>query len=70
MLLIGFVAALGVGIWYAVKNPRTVWSALDAMPEPIPQMMRGAWEMVRPLDNGSGGSQVSDPDNRRSNKLP
>lgn len=69
-LLIGFVGALGLGIWYAAKNPRSVWSALDSMPEPIPQMMRGAWEMVRPLEDRTGGSPAPDPDNRRSDKLP
>lgn len=69
-LLIGFVAALGLGVWYAAQNPRAVWGAMDSLPEPIPRIVRSAWEIVRPLDDGSGGSQVSDPDNRRSDKLP
>lgn len=70
VLLIGFVAALGLGVWYAAQNPRVVWGAMDSLPEPIPRIMRSAWELVRPLDDGAGGPQVSDPDGRRSDKLP
>mgnify|MGYP006965303667 FL=1 len=70
VLLIGFVAALGLGVWYAAQNPRAVWGAMDSLPEPIPRIMRSAWELVRPLDDGAGGPQVSDPDGRRSDKLP
>lgn len=70
LLLIGFVGALGLGVWYAAKNPRQVWTALDSLPEPVPRMMRSAWEFVRPLENGSSGADAADPDKRKSNKLP
>lgn len=70
LLLILFVAALGSGVWYASQNPRKVWNALDRLPDPIPGLMRGAWEMVRPLDNSRSGSQATEPDKRRSDKLP
>lgn len=70
LLLIAFVGALGAGIWYAAKNPRAVWSALDGLPEPFPRMMRSAWELVRPLDDGGSRPQVSDPEKRKSDKLP
>ena len=69
-LLIVLVAALGSGIWYATQNPRKVWGALDSLPDPIPGLMRGAWEMVRPLEKDRSAPAVTDPDNRRSNKLP
>lgn len=69
-VLIGFVAALGSGVWYAAKSPRKVWSALDTLPEPIPRIVRSAWNFMRPLDNKSARPPVSDPDNRKSDKLP
>lgn len=69
-VLIGFVAALGSGVWYAAKHPRMVWSALDTLPEPIPRMMRSAWNFMRPLDTKPARPQISDPDNRKSDKLP
>jgi hypothetical protein len=70
LLLIGFVGVLGLGVWYAAKNPRQVWTALDSLPDPVPWMMRSAWEFVRPLENGSSGVDVADPEKRKSNKLP
>ncbi len=70
VLLAGFVAALGFGVWYAAQNPRTVWTTLDGLPDPIPRLMRSAWELVRPLENSSTGPQISDPDKRKSDKLP
>lgn len=70
LLLIGFVGALGAGVWYAARNPRAVWTTLDGLPEPIPRLMRSAWELVRPLDNGKSGTSVSDPEKRKSDKLP
>lgn len=69
-LLVVFVAALGAGIWYAAQNPRKAWNAIDGLPDPVPGLVRAAWEMVRPLENGNSGSRVSDPDKRRSDKLP
>lgn len=69
-LLIVFVAALGSGVWYAAQNPRKVWSAVDNLPDPLPGLMRAAWQMVRPLDKGPSGPQITDPGNRRSDKLP
>lgn len=69
-LLIVLVAVLGSGVWYASQNPRQVWNALDRLPDPIPGLMRGAWEMVRPLDNSRSGSRANEPGKRRSDKLP
>jgi len=69
MILLGFVAALGTGVWYAAKHPRVVWSAFDNLPEPIPRLMRSAWELVRPLEDTKPRPQVTDPDNRKSDKL-
>ncbi len=69
-VLIGFVAALGAGVWYAAKHPRMVWSALDTLPEPIPRAMRSAWNFMRPLDKEPVRPQISDPDNRKSDRLP
>jgi hypothetical protein len=69
-VLIGFVAVLGFGLWYAAMHPRMVWSTLDNLPEPIPRLMRSAWELVRPIENSKPGPQISDPDNRKSDKLP
>ncbi len=70
VVLIGFVAALGSGVWYAAKQPRMVWSALDTLPEPIPRTMRSIWNFMRPLESKPVRPQVSDPDNRKSDKLP
>ena len=69
MILLGFVAALGAGVWYAAKRPRVVWSAFDNLPEPILRLMRSAWELVRPLEDTKPRPQVTDPDNRKSDKL-
>ncbi len=69
-VLIGFVAALGSGVWYAAKHPRMVWSALDTLPEPIPRAMRSVWNFMRPLETKPSRPQISDPDNRKSDKLP
>ncbi len=70
VFLIGFVVALGAGLWYSAKHPRMVWSALDTLPEPIPRIMRSAWNFMRPLDKEPVRPQISDPDNRKSDKLP
>jgi hypothetical protein len=70
VILIGFVAALGSGLWYAAKHPRMVWSTLDTLPEPIPRVMRSVWNFMRPLETKPARPQVSDPDNRKSDKLP
>lgn len=69
MILLGFVAALGAGVWYAAKRPRAVWSALDSLPEPVPRLMRSAWELVRPLEELKPGPRASDPAQRKSDKL-
>jgi hypothetical protein len=70
IVLIGFVVALGAGVFYAAKNPRMVWSGLDKLPEPIPRIMRSAWNFMRPLDKEPARPQISDPDNRKSDRLP
>jgi cytoskeletal protein RodZ len=70
LVLAGFVSALGFGVWQAARHPRMVWSTLDTLPEPIPSVMRSAWNFLRPLEKTSPGSQISDPDNRKSDKLP
>lgn len=70
LVLAGFVSALGFGVWQAARHPRMVWSALDALPEPIPSVMRSAWNFLRPLEKTTPGPQISDPDNRKSDKLP
>ena len=70
VILIGFVAALGSGLWYAAKHPRMVWSTLDTLPEPISRVMRSVWNFMRPLETKPARPQVSDPDNRKSDKLP
>ena len=70
ILLIVLVGALGYGLWFASQNPRSVWGAVDSLPDPLPGMMRGAWELVRPLDEPEARPQVFDPDNRKSDKLP
>jgi hypothetical protein len=70
VVLIGFVAALGSSLWYAAKHPRMVWTALDTLPEPIPRAMRSVWNFMRPLETEPARPQVSDPDNRKSDKLP
>jgi len=70
LVLIGFVAALGSGVWYAAQHPRVVWTALDTLPEPIPRGVRSAWKFMRPLDNNTAGSQITDPGSRKSDKLP
>ncbi len=69
VILLGFVAALGAGVWYAAKRPRAVWSTLDSLPAPIPRLVRSAWELVRPLDDTAPSPQISDPDGRKSDKL-
>lgn len=68
-ILLGFVAALGAGVWYAAKRPRAVWSALDSLPAPVPRLMRSAWELVRPLEDNYPRRQVSDPVHPKSDKL-
>lgn len=70
LVLAGFVSVLGFGVWQAARHPRMVWSTLDTLPEPIPSVMRSAWNFLRPLEKTSPGSQISDPDNRKSDKLP
>jgi Helix-turn-helix domain len=70
LVLIGFVAALGAGVWYAAQRPRMVWSALDTLPDPIPKVVRSAWKFMRPLEGTTAGRQKSDPANRKSDKLP
>jgi hypothetical protein len=69
VVLIGFVAVLGSGLWYAAKHPRMVWSGLDALPQPISSAVRRAWNFMRPLDNEPARPQQTDPDNRKSDKL-
>ncbi len=69
MILLGLVAALAAGVRYAVMNPHLAWSAFDSLPEPIPRLMRSAWELVRPLENIDSRPQISDPDNRKSDRL-
>ncbi|MDA7947887.1 MAG: helix-turn-helix domain-containing protein [Hyphomicrobiaceae bacterium] len=69
LLLFGLVGALGFGLWFASQNPQAVWRAVDSLPEPLPRAMRGAWELVRPLDERKTQPQVFDPDNRKSDKL-
>lgn len=69
-ILFGFVGALALGVWFAAKNPRLVWSSLDSLPEPIPRIMRSAWELVRPLEKKKPAPPVTDPENRKSDKLP
>lgn len=68
-VLIGFVAVLGSGLWYAAKHPRMVWSGLDALPQPISRAVRRAWNFMRPLDNEPARPQQTDPDNRKSDKI-
>lgn len=68
-VLIGFVAVLGSGLWYAAKHPRMVWSGLDALPQPISTAVRRAWNFMRPLENEPVRPQQTDPDNRKSDKL-
>ncbi len=70
LLLIALVGVLGYGLWFASQNPRSVWSTIDSLPDPLPGAMRGAWELVRPFDEPTPRPQVSDPDNRKSDKLP
>ncbi len=70
VILIGFVAALGSGLWYAAKHPRMVWTALDTLPEPMSRAMRSVWNFMRPLETKPARPQISDPDNRKSDKLP
>ena len=70
VVLLGFVAALGAGVWYAAQHPRVVWSALDTLPDPIPRAVRSAWKFMRPLEGKALGQQITDPDNRKSDKLP
>ena len=70
LVLLGLVGALGYGLWFASQNPKIVWSAVDSLPDPLPRAMRGAWELVRPLDEPEVRPQVFDPDNRKSDKLP
>ncbi|MHA1164517.1 MAG: helix-turn-helix domain-containing protein [Alphaproteobacteria bacterium] len=70
LVLIGFVAALGTGVWYAAQRPRMVWSALDTLPDPIPRAVRSAWKFMRPLEGKVASPQITDPDNRKSDKLP
>jgi hypothetical protein len=69
-LLVGFVGALALGVWYAAQNPRAVWTAMDSLPDPLPRLMRSAWELVRPLEDATPQPQISDPDKRKSDKLP
>jgi transcriptional regulator with XRE-family HTH domain len=69
LVLIGFIAALGSGVWYAAQRPDMVWSALDTLPEPIPSAARSAWKFMRPLEGKAVNPQITDPDNRKSDKL-
>lgn len=70
LALLGLACVLGTGVWFAAQNPKTVWSAVDSLPDPIPGTMRGAWDLIRPLDEPEPRPQISDPDNRKSDKLP
>ncbi len=70
LVLIGFIAALGSGVWYAAQRPQMVWSALDTLPDPIPGSVRGVWKFMRPLEGIAVNPQLTDPDNRKSDKLP
>lgn len=70
IVLLCFVGALGYGLWFASQNPKSVWGAVDSLPEPLPGMMRSAWELVRPLDQPEPRPQIFDPENRKSDKLP
>jgi transcriptional regulator with XRE-family HTH domain len=70
LVLIGFIAALGSGVWYAAQRPQMVWSALDTLPDPIPSAVRSAWKFMRPLEGKAVNPQITDPDNRKSDKLP
>lgn len=70
LLLISFIAALGAGVWYAAQRPQMVWSALDSLPEPIPQAVRSTWKFMRPLEGNAVAPQINDSENRKSDKLP
>ena len=70
LALFGLACVLGTGLWFAAQNPKTVWSAVDSLPDPIPGAMRSAWDLIRPLDEPEPRPQISDPDNRKSDKLP
>jgi len=70
LVLIGFIAALGSGVWYAAQRPQMVWSALDTLPDPIPGAVRSVWKFMRPLEGKAVNPQITDPDNRKSDKLP
>lgn len=69
IILLGFVVALGAGVRYAALHPRMVWAAFDTLPEPIPRLMRNAWELVRPLEDTGPRQQITDPDNLKSDRL-
>lgn len=70
LLLISFVVALGAGVWFAAQRPQMVWSALDSLPDPIPQVVRSTWKFMRPLEGKTVAPQINDPENRKSDKLP
>ena len=70
IVMLCFVGGLGYGLWYASQHPKAVWDAVDSLPQPIPNMMRNAWELVRPLDQPEPRPQIFDPENRKSDKLP
>ncbi len=69
LALFGLACILGLGVWFASQNPKTMWSAVDNLPDPLPGAMRGAWDLIRPLDEPEPRPQISDPDNRKSDRL-
>lgn len=69
IVLILFVA-MGAGVHYAAQYPNRVWSIVNALPDPAPQIIRSAWEIVRPLDDSEPVSPAVDPKGHKSDKVP
>ena len=69
LIVLTLFVAMGAGVRYAAQNPSRVWSVVNALPDPAPQVIRSAWELVRPLENNAPASPGKDPKGQKSDKV-
>lgn len=69
LLLLAVFGAMALGVRHAIQHPEAVWSTVDSLPEPAPQMVRSVWELLRPLEDEPQAAPA-DPRSQKSDRLP
>lgn len=71
LVLLGVLSGMGFGVWHMAQQPERFWSAVNALPEPIPHYVQSAWKLVRPLEPAvAPANPTVDPRSRKSDRLP